>query len=165
MVPTFPEEILYTLCRHAPDNDITLPVAYYQSISPIFTSKESIESYFRILCRISITEAFYFSRTQGDLNHQDLFEKLIALVHTDSNGAIRATRGVELISLPLTEEEESWFTAYLAEGKGSRLPGAADTLKMRAIATGIPEDVNHRRRKSTEKIDGISWETLRALPH
>ncbi|KAF6218617.1 hypothetical protein HO133_005968 [Letharia lupina] len=160
LVPTFPEEILYTLCRHAPD--ATLPIAYYQTVSPAITSGKVLETYCLTLCRVSLTEAFYFSRTQGDLNHRVLFEKLINFVHASSHGAIRATRGVELIDLPLSEGEESWFTDFLEDGKGRNLAGANDTLIMRAIATGRSESVSRDRRKwNGHKIDGVDWNTLR----
>jgi hypothetical protein len=95
------------------------------------------------------------------MNHRVLFEQLIAFVHTNSTGAIKATRGVELISLPLNEEEESWFDAYLEE-KGSMLPGAIDTLLMRGVATGRTHSKqHHRRRPSGRRIDGMNWDTLR----
>lgn len=115
------------------------------------------------LCRVSITEAFYFSRTQGDLNHRVLFEKLVHFVHANSHGAIKAVRGVELISLPLYEEEESWFAEFLVEGKGRNLAGANDTLTMRAIAIGRSDSISKARRKeSSQKVDGLDWYTLRA---
>ena len=160
LIPTFPEEILYTLCRHA--HNATLPIAYYQSVSPAIISAKVLETYFLTLCRVSITEAFYFSRTQGDLNHRILFEKLIGFVHANSHGAIKATRGVELISLPLDKDEENWFKEYLEEGKGRRLAGSNDTLIMRAFASGrldsVPQD---RRTGNSRKIDGVDWHTLR----
>ncbi|CAF9942678.1 MAG: hypothetical protein ALECFALPRED_009907 [Alectoria fallacina] len=160
LIPTFPEEILYTLCLHAPD--AALPVAYYQTVTPSITSGKVLETYFLTLCRVSITEAFYFSRTKGDLNHCVLFEKLIHFVHADSHGATKATRGVDLISLPLNEEEESWFTEFLEDGKGRSLAGANDTLIMRAIATGRSKPVSRDRRTgNSHKIDGVDWNTLR----
>ena len=160
LIPTFPEEILYTLCRHAPDG--TLPIAYYQSVSPAITSGKTLETYFLTLCRVSVTEAFYFSRTQGDLNHRVLFEKLIYFVHANSHGAIKATRGIELISLPFNEEEESWFTGFLEDRKRKKLAGANDTLIMRAIAIGRSESIfQDRGKEDSQKIDGIDWHTLK----
>ena len=161
LIPTFPEEILYTLCRHAPDNDVTLPVAYYHTVSPSITSNKVLETYFLTLCRASITEAFYFSRTQGDLNHRVLFEKLIIFVHANSSGAIKATRAVELISLPLNDDEESWFNEFLEEGEGRTLPGASDTVIMKKIATGRPvPELDNGAIRSGRKIDGVNWATL-----
>ena len=161
LTPTFPEEILYTLCRHTPQDDVTLPIAYYQTVSPSIKSGKVLETYFLTLCRASITEAFYFSRTHGDLNHRVLFEKLITFVHANSSGPTKANRGVELISLPLNEDEEVWFNEYLNNGRGSTLPGATDTLIMRGISIGRPDPhLQNRRRASSQKIGGINWETL-----
>ena len=161
LTPTFPEEILYTLCRHTPQDDVTLPIAYYQTVSPSIISGKVLETYFLTLCRASITEAFYFSRTHGELNHRVLFEKLITFVHANSSGATKANRGVELISLPLNEDEEAWFHEYLNDGKGSTLPGSTDTLIMRGISIGrLDPSLQHRRRASSQKVGGINWETL-----
>lgn len=161
LTPTFAEEILYTLCRHTPQNDVTLPIAYYHTVSPSITSSKVLEAYFLTLSRASVTEAFYFSRAQGELNHRFLFENLVAFVHAKSIGPIKATRGVELISLPMNDEEESWFNAVL-EG-GGKLPGAADTLVMRNIATGRPSpNAQHQRNRSGSKIDGVNWQTLKS---
>lgn len=122
-----------------------------------------MEAYFLVLCRASITEAFCFTRTQGDLNHRFLFEKLITFVHSKSVGKIKATRAVELIGLPLNQEEETWFTEFLTQGKGHMLSGAADTLMMRGIALERSvSDAQYRRMRSGEMIDGLSWETLRS---
>ena len=160
LIPTFPEEILYTLCRHAPD--ATLPIAYYQTVSPAITSEKVIKTYFLTLCRVSITEAFYFSRKQGTLNHRVLFEQLVNFVHANSHGAIKATRGVELISLPLDSEEEAWLVKFLEDGEGRNLPGAQDTMIMRAMATGRSDSIPQDRRKgNSQKIDGVDWHTLR----
>ena len=80
----------------------------------------------------------------------------------NSQGAVRATRGVELISLPLNEEEESWFTGFLEDGKARNMAGANDTLIMRAIATGRSESVSQDRRTGhSKKIDRVDWHTLR----
>ena len=69
---------------------------------------------------------------------------------------------MDLISLPLNEEEESWFTEFLEDGKGGSLAGANDTLIMRAIATGRSKPVSRDRRTgNSQKIDGVDWNTLR----
>ena len=88
---------------------------------------------------------------------------MINFVLTSSHGAIKATRGVELISLPLQKEEEFWFTEFLEDGKGRNLAGANDTLIMRAISIGRPESISQdRRNRSSQNIDGVDWHTLRA---
>ena len=87
---------------------------------------------------------------------------MLNFVHANPDGALKATRGVELISLPLNEEEEAWFTESLEHGKERDLSGANDTLVMRAIAVGRPESIPQNRKTSnSRKIDGINWDTLR----
>jgi len=137
-------------------------MAYYHTVSPTITSSKVLEAYFLVLCHASVTEAFYFSRAQGDLNHHVLFEKLIDYIHTESKGAVRATRGVELIGLPLNEAEESWFEVFLEDGKGSTLPGAIDTLTMRRIALGRSNAKSPKGGSGSGKlIDGVNWDTLK----
>ena len=88
---------------------------------------------------------------------------MINFVHASSHGAIKATRGVELISLPLQKDEEVWFTEFLGDGKGKSLAGANDTLIMRALSIGRSESISQDRRNgSSQKIDGVNWHTLRA---
>lgn len=114
-----------------------------------------------MLCRANITEAFFFSRAQGGLNHRALFEKLITFVHSKSVGKDRALRGVELIGLPLDQEEATWFNEFLTHDNGNMLSGAADTLIMRGIATGQSDLKTQQRRMASNKtIDGINWATL-----
>jgi len=137
-------------------------MAYYHTVSPTITSSRVLEAYFLILCHASVTEAFYFSRGQGDLNHRVLFEKLINFVHGKSKGATRAARGVELISLPLNADEEIWFEEFLEEGKGSTLPGAVDSITMRRIATGRSSAKSQSRKSgSGQTIEGVNWDTLK----
>ncbi len=162
LIPTFPEEILYTLCRHTPKNDVTLPLAYYHTVSPCITSSKVVEEFFSILCRSSVTEAYYFSRGLGNPNHRNLFEKLLNFVLANSTGVIRATRSVELIHLPLDEEEEAWFEEYLENGNGRNLFGANDTVVMRALVTGRSNAITeYGKNISGRKIDGVNWATLR----
>ena len=162
IVPTFPDDVLYTLCRHAPSHDVTLPISYYQTASPIISSGKVLETYFLVLCHAGITEAFYFSRSRGDPDHRVLFEKLITFVHAGSSGESKAARGLELVSLPLTDKEDRWFRDFLANENGNILNGAADTLTMRDITVVRPNaDSNGRKARSSDKIDGLSWATLK----
>ena len=96
------------------------------------------------------------------MNHHILFGKLVIFVHANSHGAIKSTRGVELISLPLDKGEEEWLKEFLEQGKGRNVEGANDTLIMRAIAIGRSDSVSQdRRTKNSRKIDGVDWDTLR----
>ena len=121
-----------------------------------------LDAFFTILCKASITEAFYFSRGHDEPIHRRLFEKLIDFVHSDSDQELRASRGVELIGLPLDEEEAVWLEGYLIEGKGAALPSAQDTLVMKRMATGQLQDAAILVKSLQEKksIQGLSWTSL-----
>ncbi|MCJ1376050.1 hypothetical protein MMC20_007288 [Loxospora ochrophaea] len=161
LTPTFPSEILYTLCRHAPPENPTLALTYYHTVSPPLTTTKVLDAFFAVYCRGSITEAFFFSRSQGEHIHRHLFEKLVSFVHAEAGGTIRATRGVELIGLPFNEEEETWFEEYLVEGKGRSLYGAKDSVMMRKILTGrAREAVEFGKDLSGKVIDGVNWTSL-----
>lgn len=161
-MPTFPQEILYTLCRHAPKDDATLPLAYYHTVSPSVTSTKALEALFEVMCQASITDAFYFSRGQGDLIHRTLLEALVGFIHSSAAGDVRAAKAIELIGLPLTEEEELWFEEFLSEGKGRNLHGAHDTLRARQIVSGRLENASSNSKDSTgRKHEGINWTVLK----
>lgn len=114
------------------------------------------------MCSASLTEAFYFSRSQGSLQHQQLLEQLISSVLTSQAGDARGNKARELIALPLTEEEETWFEEYLLEGEGHSMPGARDTVMMRRIATAqVVEAVEFGRKLTGRKFDGVNWASLR----
>lgn len=69
---------------------------------------------------------------------------------------------MELINLPLNEDEEAFFNAYLAEGKGRNLPGAKDTLVMRGIIIGQSSIIaDHGKDLTGRIIDGINWATVK----
>ena len=114
------------------------------------------------MCQASITEAFFFSRSQGEVIQQHLFEQLISFVHKNSKGDIRAKRAVELIGLPLNDQEETWFEDCLINGKAKSDPGAKDTVIMRRIATGRSQKaIEFGENMSGKRIDGMNWATLR----
>lgn len=162
LISTYPEEILLSLCRHAPQNDYSLPLAYYHTVLPEITSEEVLEALFLALCQSSITEAFFFSRKQNEATHHKLLQKLTQFVHTDSNDELKAIRGVTFISLPLNETEDNWVTEYLKDGQGKKLPRAKDTLIMRGLTKGdlrVLED--DAEKKGAEKINGVNWALLK----
>jgi len=162
LIPTFSEDILYTLCCHVPEDDSTLPLAYYHTVSVPITSSKVLEAFFLISCRASVTEAFFFSRSQGELTQRGLFERLIDFVLTGSEGALRASRSAELVTLPLNENEESWLKEYLEEGDGKRSQGAADTLILRAMMTGRFGSIRNQSEIARDrKINDLNWASLR----
>lgn len=162
LIPTFPEDILYALCRDALEHEHNLPLAYFHTVSPCIATKQVLELFFQVLCRSSITEAFYFSREQSEFTHRHLFEKLIDFVLGNSSGNSQSKRSVELISLPFDDVENLWFDDYLEEGKGRKLPGANDTIIMRGLTKGDPTFlVDHAQSVNGRKIDGVNWVSFR----
>ena len=160
LIPTFSEEILYTLARNATSHP-ELALEYYNSTSPVFTSAKTLNAYFSVLSGASVTEAFFFTRRQADYVRRHLFEYLISQVHGSSSGEKRARRSLELVELPFDEEEEEWFEDYLLDGKGKGLFGARDTVIVRRIATGRGDDIRDLAREIKERrIDGVNWNDL-----
>ncbi|KAI9791796.1 MAG: hypothetical protein M1833_001320 [Piccolia ochrophora] len=158
---TFPEEILATLVKHAPPNDFTLPLAYYHTVSPALTNAKSLDTFFSVLCRVSVTEAFYFSHGQASSVHKRLFEQLISFALSHARGEERSNNCAELVNLPLTQQEESWLEGYLLTGDGKSLNGSRDTVMMRRIGTGkFQEVMDDRRGPSGRKVQGLNWDSL-----
>jgi hypothetical protein len=89
-----------------------------------------------------------------------MFEMLIALVLNNSSRDTRADRGVELVNLPFTHEEESWFEEYLQHGEGRSIKGSKDTLMMRRIGTGNFSESLSIRHMNGRSVGGLDWGTL-----
>lgn len=163
LIPTFPDEILDTLLKHTPTHEQDLVLAYYHTVSPPLTNEKTRDHFFEYLAKISVTEAYTFSREQGDPLHRHLFEMLIWAALTDETGEARATRCVELVNLPFDEEEEGWFEEYLNDGKGRSLHGAKDTIMVRRIAMGKTADaLNEGEFLSGRKMNGVNWDTVKS---
>ncbi|KAL8818588.1 MAG: hypothetical protein Q9223_002813 [Gallowayella weberi] len=161
LIPTFPEEILHLLCTHPNQHDDKLPLAYYYTVSPAITSPKILEALFSKIAISSVTEAFFWSRKQGEPNHQELFQQLILTVLDGPEGDDRARRSVELIHLPFSKEEEAWFEAFLSDGEGRDLRGAKDTLAVRAIATGKSRaTVEQGAGYGTKSDHAMDWSSL-----
>ena len=160
LVPTFPEEILQTLCRHS-KHQPGLPLAYYHTVSPSIKSTDTLDLLFSMICRSGVSEAYLFTRMQEPLMREHLFETLIAYALGDPGGDARASRASELIGLPLSDEEEKWFEQSLTTGNCSKLYGAKDTLLMRRIATRRTEGTSKLVKQTRNRtIDGLNWSTL-----
>ena len=122
---------------------------------------KTLNAYFSCVCKSSITEALYFARSQHPAAHRNLFELMLAFVHGSSSGDTRSKRGTELVSVPFSEEETSWFEEYLLRGKGKSLCAAKDTMIMRYMATGEGQKAEGLIKDVKERnIDGINWTTL-----
>jgi hypothetical protein len=158
--PTYSEDILSALLDSQEDE---LALAYYHTISPPLTNPELLLSYFKMLCRGSVTDAFYFSRSQQDSQRRQLLETLIDLALLP-RGSQRARNGVELIDLPFNKSEEEWFEYFLLrDGKGRNLANAADTVMMRRIATGKLKDASSGLKElelSRRSYGDITWDNI-----
>lgn len=156
LTPTYPEAILEALVRHSKNQDYSLPLAYYHTVQPALTSAPAIESLFTALARTSVTDAFYFLRTQPEYVQRHMLEVLIAVVHQGSP----AEAAVQLVNLPFTAEEEEWFEEYLLQGDGHTLKHANDALMMRRIGTGNFAGSLSVKHRITKNIDGLDWAKL-----
>ncbi|KAH0542089.1 hypothetical protein FGG08_003469 [Glutinoglossum americanum] len=171
-IPTFADEILFHLVRRD-KSDFTVPLAYYHTVNPPLTNRNALDALFDCLCWVNISEAFFFSRTQPETLRRYLFEQLIKFVlsgtpttHLSRRKELteiqRANKAVELINLPLTEDENQWFEECLTETNDNTLRDAKDTLLMRRIGTGrFKEALQAKDGLDHGKLDGINWESLR----
>jgi hypothetical protein len=160
LIPTFPEEILFTLSKHC-QSDYHLPIQYYTAVSPQISSTKVLDSFFACVCQASITEGYFFTKSHPTATRRHLFEQLLAFVHGSSSGETQSQRGIELVNLPFDREETEWFEEFLLRGSGKGLFGAKDTVIVRYIAEGRSEDAEKLSREVKErKIDGVNWTSL-----
>lgn len=141
-------------------------MAYYLTVSPPLASAEVRQAYFSVLASTSVTESFYFARNQDQELHRELFEQLIRNIHSSSPSQSRGNRAMELISLPFSEEEDTWFEDALLRGNAKHLNGAKDTVLMRRVATGKLQDLSDDLNVlGGRKLDGLNWDDLKQSLH
>ncbi|KAI1771095.1 nuclear pore complex assembly-domain-containing protein [Hypoxylon cercidicola] len=133
--PDFVDDIVSVLVRRAPDDDYSLPLAYYQTVQPLVQSSSTLELLFGALARSSVVDAFQFSRSHAEYMRRQLFQRLVLSALEPAGGEQSAERALSLISLPFDAHEEQWFKECLESGEGKRLAVAKDALLMRKIAT------------------------------
>ena len=160
LIPTFPDDILEVLVRHAKNSDLTLALAYYHTVQPALTTTQPLESLFSAIARTSVIEAFYFCRSQQVYAQRHMFQMLISLVLNNSSRETIADRSVELVSLPLTAEEEGWFEEYLSIGEGRGIRKASDTLMIRKLANGSFNASLDVEGVDIRTVGGVDWHTL-----
>jgi Nuclear pore complex assembly len=160
LTPTFPEDILEALLKHAPRKS-NLGLAYYHAVEPPISSVRVLDLLIDAMCRASLTEAFFASRTYDGSRRRHVFERVVAFVHHHEPGSARAEAGVELVGLPLDDSEEQWLEDYLFKGEGQSLPGSVDTMIMRQVAMGRTTEAERLAGfANTRKIDGLNWDIL-----
>lgn len=109
-----------------------------------------------------MTEAFYFTRKYNEFQRRGFFEQLVEFVHKTPAGQTRSKRAMELVGLPLGEDEEEWFEEALLHGGARSFPGAKDTVMMRRLATGQLGGLGTELESlGGKKVDGLNWDTLR----
>ncbi|KAJ5797776.1 uncharacterized protein N7503_007072 [Penicillium pulvis] len=163
LIPTFPDEILYVLTlSQLPKHDNGLAIAYYLNAAPPLATEKVQRSFYETLCRSSITEALFFSRKYDEIKRRNYFVQLVEFIHKTAAGQTRSKRAMELVGLPLDEDEEEWFEEALLRGSASTLPGAKDTLMMRRLATGRVDGLSAELEAlGGKKVDGLNWDDLR----
>jgi hypothetical protein len=159
--PTFADDILLVLLSH-PKSEDAHAMAYYLTVRPPLADQCALEAYFSLLVATSIYEAYDYARQSPQ--HQKLFETLVTQVHNAKPSDSRAQHALQLLGLPLSEEEEHWFEQCLTEGAASQSPGAKDSLLMRSLARGQLHNASGSlaRYKGT-KVDGMNWEDIRSI--
>ncbi|KAH8819585.1 nuclear pore complex assembly-domain-containing protein [Xylogone sp. PMI_703] len=160
LIPTFSDEILQVLVEHAGHSDLALPLAYYYTVQPILTDPHSVESLFLAIAQTNVTEAFYFSRAQPAHIQRQMFEMLVTLVLNSSSTSIGADQATELVNLPFTREEESWFEEYLLQNEGRSIRKARDAVMMRRIGKGKFNEALALRDVGSRAIGGLAWSNL-----
>ena len=142
---------------------MTLALAYFHTVNPQLVNPASLDTLFSALCRVSVSDAFYFARSLSELVHQRLFEQLLHFVLSQRAGEKRGEQCIELVNLPFSAAEAHWFEEYLLHGKGRSLHGAKDTLMMRRLGTGqFREALDGGRGALGRESSGLRWDTLTA---
>ncbi|OBT59403.1 hypothetical protein VE04_00501 [Pseudogymnoascus sp. 24MN13] len=160
LIPTFQEEILGVLVKHCPADDMSLPLAYYHTVLPALINTPALDSLFLAIARTSVTEAFFFLRSQSELDQTRMFESLLRHMTQEPLGDRTAARGIELANLPFTKEEEALFEQVLTGMGGRTAARARDLVMLRRIGTGKFNealDVDCNRSKT---VGGLNWEAL-----
>lgn len=161
LIPTFQEEILEALVRAASSADYSIPLAYYYTVQPTITSARTLDSLLMIIAETSVSEAFFFARSQAETTHQIMFESLVSHVLSHSSNEHSAQRAVELVNLPFSQTEEAWFEDYLITGGGRQYKKAKDTIMIRRIATGRYSEAHALGGMDGKSVNGLNWEKLR----
>lgn len=146
-----------------PKHDNGLAISYYLTAAPPLATEKVQRAFFETLCRSTLTEAFYFARKYDESRRRSFFIQLVEFVHRTEAGQLRSKRAMELVGLPLDEDEEKWFEEALLQGSASTLPGSKDTLMMRRLATGQVENLaTELESLAGKKVDGLNWDDLRS---
>lgn len=139
---------------------MSLALAYYYTVQPALLDSYTLDLLFTAIAKTSVTEAFFFLRGQSEEDGQRMFESLLRIVLHEPLGERAAARGIELINLPFTQEDEKFFEDYLTKGGGSRTSRARDFVMMRRISRGRFNEALAVDCARSKTIGGLNWETL-----
>lgn len=172
IIPTFPDEIMMVLLHYVRSHGQSptatiLPLAYYNCANPPLVGQDVKNEFVRYMADRNVTETFYWIRARPEHEQKPLLQVFVEEI-LDQNGwdredeqYKRQEKALELVSLPLTEEEEIWIETFLTEGKGRNYRNALDTVQMRRIASGRLKEAANEATAKGRKHDQVNWEILR----
>jgi len=178
IIPTFPDEIIYTLLRgqdklngsgleKSPADEI-LPLAYYNCVKPPLENTKTRNEFAKYMSARNVSETYFWIHTRPEYEQKPLLEILMEQTlerggwSSDDEGPyVREERAMEFVGLPLSEEEEAFVETFLTEGNGRTFQGAKDTLLMRRIATGRLADAASEAATRGRRHDGVTWDVLK----
>jgi hypothetical protein len=173
IIPTFPDEILAALLHRKTypeelEGGDVLPLTYYNCVKPPLADEHIKVDFVRYLADRNVTETYYWIHARPSSDHRPLLEVLIeSTLRSGTGGAAgdepypRQDKAMELVGLPLTEEEEGWLESYLTEGNGRNFRNAMDTVLVRRLATGKLSEVTGETRFKAKTVEGVNWDMLR----
>jgi hypothetical protein len=136
-----------------PEDDDSLALAYYITVSPPLASSEVLYAFFGVLCRTGVPEAFYFTRKRDEISRKELFELLVTSILRSEPGSWRGE---------VANREEQWMEDCLLRGKAKHHHGAKDTAMMRRVATGRLDNLGNELESLVgKKMEGINWDVLK----
>lgn len=139
---------------------MSLPLAYYHTVLPALVNTPALDSLFLAITRTSVTEAFFFLRSQSELDQTRMFEALLQHMTQEPLGDRTAARGIELANLPFTKEEEALFEQVLTGMGGRTATRARDLVMLRRIGTGKFNEALDIDCSRSKTVGGLNWESL-----
>lgn len=151
-----------------PKDDV-LALAYYNCVKPPLEDEKIRVAFARYLANRNVTEMYYWIHGRPEYEQKPLLEIVIeeTLDHDawserpEHDVYTRDAKAYELVSLPLSEEEEGFIEKFLTEGRGRTFQNAQDVVMMRKIATGKLADVAADVGTRGRRVDGVNWDVLK----
>jgi hypothetical protein len=142
-----------------------LALAYYHSTEPTLEDEDIRERFFSMLCDASITEAYFFMQRMPSAVRPPLLEILVESALEAPAEEERKKKGMELVELPLSDDETSTVEEFLSKGKGRAIQHGKDALLVMLLARGKYD----KMLSSLENVsvpgtgfDESKWESVRS---